>query len=239
MRTAIGARRPPRVPEWLAEVVRPGGGPVPWAQMGHAGLAIAVPVAVGLAAGHLVAGVVAGLGGLIATMADRAGPYQVRVRRVAVVAIAGGAAGLLIGTAINGRGWVAVPVMIVVAGVSALLSSVGTVWSAASLFLLTYAALGLGPIGALRPWWLTLLWFLGGVGWWLVLLVPGWLAFPRAVEQRRVAAVYRALAANLRAIGTEGNGAARRGAVGALNLAYEDCSPSGRPRATGTGNWPC
>ena len=97
MRTATGARRPPRVPEWLAEVARPGGGPVPWAQMGHAVLAIAVPVAVGLAAGHLVAGVVAGLGGLIATMADRAGPYLVRVRRVAVAAIFGGAAGLLIG----------------------------------------------------------------------------------------------------------------------------------------------
>jgi len=126
MRTATGARRPPRVPEWLAEVARPGGGPVPWAQMGHAVLAIAVPVAVGLAAGHLVAGVVAGLGELIATMADRAGPYLVRVRRVAVAAIFGGAAGLLIGTAVNGRGWVTVPVMIAVAGVSALLSSVGT-----------------------------------------------------------------------------------------------------------------
>jgi len=101
------------------------------------------------------------------------------VRRVATAAVFGGAAGLLIGTAINGRGWVAVPVMIVVAGVSALLSSVGAVWSSAGLFLLIYAALGTGPVGALRPWWLTVLWFLAGVGWWLVLLVPGWLAFPR------------------------------------------------------------
>ena len=63
-----------------------------------------------------------------------------RVRRVATAAVFGGAAGLLIGTAINGRGWVAVPVMIVVAGVSALLSSVGAVWSSATLFLLIYAA---------------------------------------------------------------------------------------------------
>ena len=101
------------------------------------------------------------------------------MRRVATAAVFGGAAGLLIGTAINGRGWVAVPVMIVVAGVSALLSSVGAVWSSAGLFLLIYAALGTGPVGALRPWWLTVLWFLAGVGWWLVLLVPGWLAFPR------------------------------------------------------------
>ena len=235
MRTAARARRPPRVPPWLTEVARSNGGPVPWAQMGHAVLAIAVPLAVGLAAGHLVAGVLAGVGGLLATMADRAGPYLMRVRRVATAAVFGGAAGLLIGIAIYGRGWVAVPVMIVVAGVSALLSAVGAVWSAAGLFLLIYAALGTGPVGALRPWWLTVVWFLAGVGWWLVLLVPGWLAFPRAAEQRRVAAVYRALAANLRALGTEDLGAARRRAIAALNLAFSEllgqrAAASGRDR---------
>ena len=222
VRTAGRARRPPQVPEWLTQLAQYSGGPVPWAQMSHAVLAIAVPVAVGLAAGHLAAGVLAGVGGLIATMADRAGPYPMRVRRVAIAAVFGGVAGLLIGTAVNGHGWVAVPVMIVVAGVSALLSSAGAVWSSASLFLLAYAALGTGPIGALRPWWLTPLWFLAGVGWWLLLLVPGWLAFPRAVEQGRVAAVYRALAANLRALGTEDLGAARRRATTALNLAFEE-----------------
>jgi hypothetical protein len=101
--------------------------------MGQAALAIAVPMAVGLASGHLAPGVLAGVGGLLATMADRTGPYLMRVRRVAAAAVFGGVAGLLIGTAINGRGWVAVPVMIAVAGVSALLSSVGAVWSAAGL----------------------------------------------------------------------------------------------------------
>ena len=131
MKAAARARRPPRVPEWLTELAQSSGGPAPWAQMSHAVLAIAAPVAVGLAAGHLVAGVLAGVGGLLATMADRAGPYLMRVRRVATAAVFGGAAGLLIGTAINGRGWLAVPVMIVVAGVSALLSSVGAVWSSA------------------------------------------------------------------------------------------------------------
>ena len=115
--------------------------------MCHAVLAIAVPLAVGLAAGHLVAGVLAGVGRLLATMADRAGPYPMRVRRVATAAVSGGAAGLLIAMAVNGRGWVALPVMIAVAGVSALLSSVGAVWSSASLFLLIFAALGTGPIG--------------------------------------------------------------------------------------------
>jgi uncharacterized membrane protein YccC len=203
--------------------------------MGHAVLAIAVPPAVGLATGHLAAGVAAGLGGLLGTLADRAGPYLMRVRRVATAAIFGGVAGLLIGTAINDRGWVAVPVMIVVAGVSALLSSVSAVWSSAGLYLLSYAAFGIGPLGGLGPWWLTPLWFLAGVGWSLVLLVPGWLVFPRAAEQRQVAAVYRALAVNLRALGTEGLGEARRRAIAALNLAWEEllgqrAATSGRDR---------
>jgi hypothetical protein len=98
VRTAARARRPPRVPQWLTELAQSSGGPAPWAQMSHAVLAIAVPVAIGLAAGHLVAGVLAGVGGLLATIADRAGPYLMRVRRVATAAVFGGAAGLLIGT---------------------------------------------------------------------------------------------------------------------------------------------
>jgi uncharacterized membrane protein YccC len=233
--SAARTRRPPRIPEWLTEVARPVSGPAPWAQMGHAVLAIAVPMAVGLATGHLVLGVLAGVGGLLGIMADRAGPYLMRMRRVATAGVFGGAAGLLIGMAVNGRGWVAVPVMIVVAGVSALLSSIGATWSTTSMFLLVYAALGTGPIGALKPWWLTPLWLLAGVGWSLLLLIPGWLVFPRAVEQRRVATVYRALAANLRALGTEGLGTARRGVIAALNLAYEEllgqrAAASGRDR---------
>ncbi len=83
-------------------------------------------------------------------------------------------------------------------------------------------ALGSGAFGALRPWWLTLAWFLAGVGWWLMLLVPGWLAFPRATEQRHVAAAYRALAVYLRALGSENSGAAQRGVVASVNLALEE-----------------
>ena len=233
MRTAARARRPPQVPDWLTDIARPSGGPVPWGQMGHAVLAIAVPMAVGLAAGHLIPGVVAGLGAALATMADRVSPYLMRARRAATAGILGGMVGLLIGIAINGRGWVTVPVMIAVAGVSALLSSVGGVWPVVGMFLLVYTALGTGPFGALRPWWPTPLWFLAGVGWWLVMLVPGWLMFPRTVEQHRVAAVYRALAANLRALGTEHLGAARRRTITAINLGYEDLLSQGAAASAG------
>ncbi|HEX4660410.1 MAG TPA: hypothetical protein VH307_23730 [Streptosporangiaceae bacterium] len=92
MRNTARMRRPPRFPEWLTEVARPGSGPVPWARMGHAVLAIAVPMAVGLATGHLVPGVLAEAGGLVGALADRGGPYLMRVRRVATVGLFGGAA---------------------------------------------------------------------------------------------------------------------------------------------------
>jgi len=52
----VKARQPPRVPEWLTQVAQPSSGPVPWVQMGHAVLAIAVPMAAGLASGHLSPG---------------------------------------------------------------------------------------------------------------------------------------------------------------------------------------
>jgi hypothetical protein len=238
--SVAAVRRPPRVPGWLIEVARPARGPVPWGGMGLAALAIGVPVAVGLAVGHTVQGVLIAVGGLVGALADRPGPYPMRVRRIAIAGVFGGVAGLLVGTGINGRGWLVVAVLIVVAGVSALLSSISAIWSTAGLFLLAYAALATGPLGALRPWWLPPLWLLTGVGWTLVLLVPGWLSHPRAAEQREVASVYRALAANLRALGTEEFDAARQGVTTALNAAYEGLLGQ---RAAGTdgcrGWWPC
>ena len=210
-----------RIPGWLREAARPARGPVPWAGMGLGALAVGVPLAAGLADGQPVKGVLMALGGLIGAMANRISPYLIRMRRVAFSGIFG-ATGLLIGAVISGHGWLAVAVMMAVAGVSALLSSISATWSTAGMFLLVYAALGTGPVGALRPWWETLAWLLAGVGWALVLMVPGWLRHPRAVEESRVAAVYRALAAGLRAPGTNGFAATRQGVVTALNVAYEE-----------------
>ena len=82
----------------------------------------------------------------------------------------------------------------------------------------TLAAL-LGPFGALRPWWRTALGFVLGAAWALELTVPGWLLSPRAAERRSVAAVYRALAGHLRAIGTSGAVEARQDLTAALNAA--------------------
>jgi uncharacterized membrane protein YccC len=111
--------------------------------------------------------------------------------------------------------------LVAVAGVSALISRLGSTGSVTGLQLLVYTSLGLGPFGALRPWWHIALGFVAGVAWALLLLVPGWLLSPRSAEQSAVANVYHALADDLRAIGTDRTAETRRAVTVALNTAYD------------------
>ena len=60
-----------------------------------------------------------------------------------------------------------------------------------------------------------------GVAWALLLLVPGWLVAPRALERRLVATVYHDIAAALRAIATNEAAAAQRTLTASLNAAYD------------------
>ena len=66
------------------------------------------------------------LGALLSITIDNGGPYWDRVKRIGASAIFGGAPGLLIGMLIHGRGWVAVGAVVFVAGVSSILSRLGT-----------------------------------------------------------------------------------------------------------------
>jgi uncharacterized membrane protein YccC len=220
------------VPDWLAEVMRPKKAPVPWPDMIRAASAIWVPLAAGFATGRREVGLLPAMGGLLSVMIDNGGPYRQRVRRIGTAAVFGGAVGLLAGSLIHGRGWVAVIALVVIAGVSAILARLGATGSAAGLQLFVYSAISLGPLGLLHPWWRTALQFLAGVVWALALITPSWLLSPRAAEQRAVAAVYRALAGDLRAIGTPAAATARRAATAALNTAY-DTLLTGRSSAGG------
>ncbi len=210
------------VPGWLIEVVKPAREPVPWAQMLRAMLAISVPLAAGLALGQRAPGLLVATGGLLASVVDRGGPYALRLRRIAAAGLLGGAPGLVIGALIYQRGWISVVALMLVAGISALLSAVSDIASLVGLQLLVYASFGTGPLGALRPVWLTPLLFLAGVTWAVLLLIPGWLAHPRAPERGRVADVYRSVAAELRSAGTGAFGPARQAVTGALNAAYDE-----------------
>ncbi len=118
------------------------------------------------------------------------------------------------------------------AGVSALLARLGGVGSVTGLQLFVYTTLGLGPLGELRPYWHTALQWGVGVVWALLLITPGFLLSPRSAERKAVAAVYHAIAADLRAIGTPGSAATRQALATALNEAY-DAMLTGRASAGG------
>jgi uncharacterized membrane protein YccC len=220
------------VPDWLAEVVRPRPVAPPWPEMIRAVLAICVPLSAALALGKGTIGVLPAMGGLLGTLADAGGPYLSRVKRVGSAAVFGSAPGLVIGSVTHGHGWLAVVALVVVAGVSGVLSSVGDIGSITGLQLLVYTALGAGPVGAQRPVWHTAAGFLTGVIWALILIVPGWLLSPHGKEQRDVAAVYTALAQELRSVGTPGFTARRQALTSALNTAYDELLTA---RSTATG----
>jgi uncharacterized membrane protein YccC len=220
------------VPDWLADVVRPKKAPIPWPDMIRAVFAIWVPLAIGFITGRRGIALLPAMGGLLAIMIDQGGPFRARIQRVGTAAIFGGAVGLTIGWAIHGRGWVAVIALVLVAGVSAILARLGAVGSVTGLQLLIYSSLGLGPLGALRPAWHTALEFVAGSLWGLLLIMPAWLLSPRGAEQRAVAAVYHALADDLRAIGTPEVVTTRRAVTAALNTAY-DTLLTGRSAASG------
>ena len=225
------------VPEWLAEVMRPKKVPVPWGSMVLAVFAIWVPMAAGFATGRRELGLLPALGGLLSVLIDQGGPYWQRVERVGTAAVLGGAPGLLIGTLIHGRGWIAVVAVVGIAGLSSILARLGAIGSVTGLQLFVYSAIGLGPLGTLRPWWHTALQFLVGVGWALLLITPAYLLSPRSAERKAVAGVYYALANYLRLIGTPGMAGARSALASSLNAAYDAmltrrASSSGRSRRT-------
>ena len=220
------------VPDWLAEVMRPKKAPPPWGAMALAVLALWVPMALGFATGRRELALLPAMGGLVSVMIDNGGPYWLRVQRIGMAAVFGGAPGLLIGTVIHGHGWFAVLALVVVAGASAIMARLGAVGSVTGLQLFVYSALGLGPLGLLRPWWHTVLEFLVGVAWALLLITPGYLISPRSAERKAVAEVYYALARGLRLIGTPGMVGARVALANALNAAY-DAMLTGRASASG------
>ncbi len=125
------------------------------------------------------------MGGLLSVMIDTGGPYWQRVELIGTAAIFGGAPGLLVGTLIHGRGWWAVLAVVLIAGVSAILTRLGALGSVTGLQLFIYSAIGLGPLGLLRPWWHTVLQFLAGVAWALLLITPGYLLSPVSAQRSR------------------------------------------------------
>ncbi|MER5650267.1 FUSC family protein [Streptosporangium sp. NPDC002524] len=178
-------------PGWLVETVRPAPAPLRWWPMLRLAVAVTVPLLLGFASGNVTAGLLPALGAINAGIADRGGPYRVRIVLMGAAGAAG-ALGYLVGSAARGHGWWIVPVVVAVAVVSALVSTGGATGSAAGLQLLvmTVIATGIGLPGASGA---NALAFLLGVLWVIALAVADWPFHPRAPERGAVIEVYRAL----------------------------------------------
>ncbi|MEO3972673.1 FUSC family protein [Streptomyces sp. CAU 1734] len=216
METRAGRLSPP---EWLLSTLRPQSAPVPWAGVIRAGVALSVPLAVGLAAGRPTDGALVSMGALSGVIGDTADSYRMRIFNIAVPQFFG-AIGVTLGTLVYGEGWLAVVVLTLVALVSGMISSIGSVASVSGLLLLLNAVVGAG-LEMPDPWWKpAVLLCLGGL-FVLVLTLLGWPLRGRRPEREAVADAYRSAAGLFRATGTDAYPEKRRQVTDALNTAYD------------------
>ncbi|MFF8599379.1 FUSC family protein [Streptomyces sp. NPDC015232] len=192
---------------------------MPWPAVGRASIALAAPLAVGLAAGQPAYGALVSMGALSGVIGDTADAYRMRFFNIAVPQLFG-AVGVTLGTLVYGEGWVAVAALTLVALVSGMISSIGAVASVSGLLLLLNAVVGAG-LPMPQPWWKApLLLGLGGVVV-LVLTLLGWPLRGGAPERTAVAGTYRALAELFEAAGTDAYDEKRQAVTASLNQSYD------------------
>ncbi|GAA0294239.1 FUSC family protein [Streptomyces polychromogenes] len=217
---------PPRAhplapPSWLLAGLRPSGAPVPWAAVARAGIALSVPIAVGFALDEPEYGALASMGALSGVIGDTADAYRMRILNIALPQLLG-AIGVALGTLVYGRGWVAVAVLTLIALVSGMISSIGTIASACGLVFLLNAVVGAG-LPMPEPWWTAPLLLAAGGLFVLLLTLLGWPLRRRQPERAAVASVYRAVADALEAAGGPADvyDERRQQVTHALNQAYD------------------
>ncbi|MFD6417336.1 FUSC family protein [Streptomyces sp. NPDC060194] len=208
-------------PPWLVRSLKPAAAPVPWPAVLRAGVALALPLAVGTAAGQPALGALVSMGALSGVIGDTADAYRMRILNIAVPQVFG-ALGVLIGSQVYGQGWVAVLALTLVALVSGMISSVGAVASTSGLLLLLNAVIGAGlPLPG--PWWKApLLLALGGLLV-LALALLGWPWRRSGPERAAVADTYRTAADLFAAAGGPGEvySARRQDVTRSLDTAYD------------------
>ncbi|MFC6082592.1 FUSC family protein [Sphaerisporangium aureirubrum] len=178
-------------PGWLVETVRPAPGRPHWGAMARTAVAVTGPLVAAMLAGSVTLGLLPAMGAMAASLADRGGSYRGRVIRMGAAG-AGGAVGFVVGDATRGLGWWTVAVVVVMAVLSALISTTGGAGSLAGLQLLVMTVLGIGVRLSGHPV-LGALTYLAGALWAMLLVLSGWPLRPRAGEQTAVLEVYRVL----------------------------------------------
>ncbi|GHE04079.1 FUSC family protein [Streptomyces alanosinicus] len=188
-------------PDWLVRNLRPQQAPVNKAAMARAALGMALPLAIGLAAGYPAYGALASMGALSGVIGDTADAYRMRILNIAVPQLFG-AIGVTLGTLVYGHGWYAVTAVTGIALLSGMISTIGAVASVSGLLLLLNCVVGAGlPLP--QPWWLAPVLMTGGGLLILLLALLAWPLRSGVPERTAVAAAYRTVAALLAASGTE------------------------------------
>ncbi|WP_424212889.1 FUSC family protein [Streptomyces sp. BI20] len=206
-------------PEWLLKGLRPTSAPIPWAAVLRASVALAAPLAVGLWTDRVAYGALVSMGALSGVIGDTADAYRMRILNIAVPQLFG-AVGVALGTLVYGHGWWAVGALTLVALVSGMISSIGTVASVSGLLLLLNAVVGAG-LPMPDPWWTAPLLLTAGGLFVLLLTLLGWPLRGRRPERAAVGAVYRAVADLLEAAGGPGYEVRRQAVTKALDTAYD------------------
>ncbi|MGV9449905.1 FUSC family protein [Streptomyces sp. NPDC003635] len=186
-------------PDWLVRNLRAQAAPVNWAAVARAAVAMALPLAVGLAVDEPEYGALASMGALSGVIGDTADAYRMRILNIAVPQLFG-AVGITLGSLVFGHGWVAVAVVTGVALVSGMISTIGAVASVSGLLLLLNSVVGAGlPMPG--AWWVAPLLVSGGGLLVLLLALLAWPLRGGVPERTAVADTYRAVADLLAATG--------------------------------------
>ncbi|MFE6482169.1 FUSC family protein [Streptomyces sp. NPDC057757] len=206
-------------PDWLVRNLQPQRAPVPWAAAARASVAMALPLAVGLAAGRPEYGALVSMGALSGVIGDTADAYRMRILNIAVPQLFG-AIGVTIGSVAFGHGWVTVGAVTAVALLSGMISSIGAVASVSGLLLLLNCVVGAGlPLPG--QWWLAPLLMSGGGLLVLALALLAWPLRSGVPERAAVAGSYRTVADLLAASGTADYDRLRLAVTESLNTSYD------------------
>jgi uncharacterized membrane protein YccC len=207
-------------PHWLVQLLRSKPVPVPWNMVARAVLALAVPLAVGFAAGDIAVGALISTGALPAVLSESAGPYRYRARRLGGATLAA-TAGYVVGLLTGGTPALSVPAVILVAAVSALISAAGSNASVAGLQLFVFCVLGTGQHATGVRVEILLGFFCLGAAWSLLVALVTWTVRATSAERSAVAHVYVELAAMLSATDEPVSRVARHRLTTVMNTAYD------------------
>jgi len=209
-------------PDWLVRNLQPQQAPLNRPAIARAAVAMALPLAIGLATGHTAYGALASMGALSGVIGDTADAYRMRILNIAIPQFFG-AVGVTLGAAVYGHGWYAVATLTGIALVSGMISTIGAVASVSGLLLLLNSVIGAGlPLPG--AWWLAPLLMSGGGLLVLLLALLAWPLRSGIPERSAVAKTYRTVADLLATCGddpTAAYDAARQAVTQSLNQSYD------------------